>query len=590
MHRRPETLVEVLRAASRSDRGVVFVDRAERETRLSYAEVASRTAALAGGLQRMGLRPGDRVALVLPTGPGFYDAFLGAVLAGLVPVPLYPPVRLGRLDEYHARTAAMLRACGARLVLCDARTQRILGRSITAARPELGCLTLDAVSRAEPEPVSTSADDVAFLQFSSGSTGEPKPVELTHRQILANTAAILDAIVDAYPEESGTSHVGVSWLPLYHDMGLVGGVLTALYHPGELVLIPPEVFITRPALWLRAISRHRGSISPAPNFAYGLCLDRVRDEELEGVDLSSWKVALNGAEPVTPAVLTRFVERFGSWGLPSTALTPVYGLAEATLAVTFSDLSRGFGSECFDRDALNHDGIARVAADSHPLVSLGPPLPGFEVRIVDVDVDVDADAEPLGEDRLGAVWVRGPSVMRGYHRMPEASAAVLRDGWLVTGDTGFVHKGELYLYGRAKDIIILHGRNHAPQEVEQSLDGLPGVRTGCSAAVGIVPDDGDGEELVVFVERARSSGIDDAQLADDVRRTVAERTGLIPGRVVVLAPGTLPRTSSGKIRRAETRRCFLAGELVPPAPVNVLRLAREMVRSRFHLARARRRP
>ncbi|MFQ5698969.1 MAG: AMP-binding protein [Myxococcota bacterium] len=460
MHARPETLGALLGSASASDRGVVFVDRAEREVRLPYSEIAARARTVAGGLQRLGLRTGDRVALVLPTGPGFYDAFFGAVLAGLVPVPLYPPVRLGRLDEYHTRTATMLHACRARVVLCDKRTRRVIGRSIERARPELGCLTVDEIARAEPEPAQRVADDVAFIQFSSGSTAEPRPVELTHRQILANAAAILRAIFEAHPEAPGAPHVGVSWLPLYHDMGLVGAVVSALYHPGELVLIPPEAFVTRPALWLRAISRHRGTISPAPNFAYGLCLDRVRDEELVGVDLSSWKVALNGAEPVTPAVLARFVERFGSWGLPSTALTPVYGLAEATLAVTFSDLTRRFRSERFDRDALHHDGVARPDAEGHPLVSLGPALPGLEVRIA------GPDGEPLGEGELGDVRVRGPSVMRGYHAMPEATA--------------------------------------------------------------------------------------------------------------------------GKIRRGETRRRFLAGELEPPAPVHALRLALEMVRSRIQLSRVRR--
>jgi len=584
MPTKPDNLGALLEVAAGSERGVFFVDRAERETRLGYDQILSRARGVAGGLQRLGLRPGDRVAIVLPTGPGFYDAFFGSVLAGLVPVPLYPPVRLGRLEEYHARTAAMLRACGARLVLCDKRTSRILGVSIERARPALGCLTLDALPPQAFRPVSLAPDDPAFIQFSSGTTASPKPVQLSHRQILANVGAILNSILNAYPEGPERAHVGVSWLPLYHDMGLVGGVFTAVYHPGDLVLIPPELFVTRPALWLRALSRHRGSISPAPNFAYGLCLDRIRDEELTGVDLSSWVVALNGAEPVTPSVLQRFVERFGAWGLPPESLTPVYGLAEATLAITFSDLRRPFRCETFDRESLIHAGEARPSPEGHPLVSLGPPLPGFEVRVV------DEAGLPVDEDRTGDVEARGPSVMQGYHGLPEASAEVLRDGWLVTGDTGFLHKGELYLYGRAKDIIILHGRNHAPQGIEQCLDAVPGVRTGCSAAVGIVPDDGDAEELVVFVERAHDADAADGDLANVVSQHVTRSTGLVPGHVVVLEPGTLPRTSSGKIRRAETRRLFVAGELQPPLRMNALRLAGEMLRSRLHLARARRRP
>jgi fatty-acyl-CoA synthase len=298
------------------------------------------------------------------------------------------------------------------------------------------------------------------------------------------------------------------------------------------------------------------------------------------VDLSSWRIALNGAEPVTPNVLERFVERFAPYGLRAEALTPVYGLAEASLAVTFSELRAPFRHRSFDRSALVREGIARVAAGGQPLVSLGRPLPGFALRIV------DAGGDELEPGRLGRVRVRGPSLMQGYLGMPGATAAALRDGWLDTGDTGFLHEGELFLYGRAKDLLVLRGRNYAPQDVEHAVDGVPGVRTGCSAAVGLLSESGEGEELVLFVERARDAAVEDEALAERVRRRVLERTGLAPARVHVLAAGTLPRTSSGKIRRGETRRAFLAGELTPPERVTVLRLAREMLRSRLAFARA----
>ena len=512
-------------------------------------------------------------------GPAFFDAFFGCVLAGFVPVPLYPPVRLGRLDEYHQRTAAMLRASGARLVLTDRRIRRLLGRSIERAAPDLGCEAVEALAPREPRLQPIAPDAVAFVQFSSGTTVEPKPVLLTHRQVLANVAVIRDAILDAWPEGPELTHVGVSWLPLYHDMGLIGAVLVALSRPGELVLIPPELFVARPAVWLRAISRYGATTSAAPNFAYALCADRIRDEELGGVDLSSWRIALNGAEPVTPGVLQRFVERFARCGLRPEALTPVYGLAEASLAVTFSELRAPFRHRVFDRSALVRDGLARSASEGQPLVSLGRPLPGFALRIV------DADGDELAPGRLGRVLVRGPSLMQGYLGMPEATAAALEDGWLDTGDTGFLHDGELYLYGRAKDLLVLRGRNHAPQDVEHAIDGVPGVRTGCSAAVGLLAESGEGEELVVFVERLRGDAGDDRALAECVRRRVLERTGLAPGQVHVLAAGTLPRTSSGKIRRAETCRAFLAGELTAPQRVTALRLVREMLRSRLAFAR-----
>jgi acyl-CoA synthetase (AMP-forming)/AMP-acid ligase II len=529
----------------------------------------------------MDLAPGDRVALVLPTAPSFFDAFFGVMLAGLVPVPLYPPVRLGRLDEYHERTAAMLRASGARLVLSDKRIRRLLGRGIAAAQVELGCEAVDALAPAPAEPVAIAPDDLAFIQFSSGTTVAPKPVRLTHRQVLANVDAIRTAILSAHPEGPSLTHVGVSWLPLYHDMGLVGGVFVALSHPSDQVLIPPELFVTRPATWLRAISRWRGTTSPAPNFAYGLCADRIGDAELDGVDLSSWRVALNGAEPVTPGVLQRFVDRFAAVGFRPEALTPVYGLAEASLAVTFSSLRHPFRSLRFDRDALVEDGVARRSDDGLPLVSVGPPLPGFGVRIA------DDEGRELAEGRLGRLWVRGPSLMQGYHALPDATAAALCDGWLDTGDTGFVVDGELYLFGRAKDVIVLRGRNYAPQDVEHAIDDLAGVRTGCSAAVGVVGD--GGEELVVLIERRGPSAAGDAALADRVARRITERTGLVAARVLVLDAGTLPRTSSGKIRRSEARRLLEAGRLGAPQPVNVLRVFGEMLRSQVAFARVARR-
>lgn len=576
------TLGDLLARAAASERGTRFLGAAEGDgVRLGYAALYERARGVAGALQARGLSRGERVAIVLPTGPEFYDAFFGAVLAGLVPVPLYPPVRLGRLEEYHERTAAMLRACGARLVLSDRRIRRLLGQAVARAGAGIACEVVEGLEAREPSPAGASPDDVAFVQFSSGTTVAPKPVQLSHRQVLANVAAIRGAILEAWPESPELDHVAVSWLPLYHDMGLVGAVLVALSHPSELVLIPPELFVARPAVWLRAISRYGGTTSPAPNFAYALCAERVRDEELEGVDLSPWRVALNGAEPVTPLVLERFLRRFERFGLRPEALTPVYGLAEAALAVTFSPLRERFHHRSFDRDALVREGRALPADGGQPLVSLGRPLPGFALRIE------GPGGEPLGEGRLGRVLVQGPSTMLGYLDLPDATAAALRDGWLDTGDTGFVLGEDLYLYGRAKDLLVLRGRNHAPQDVEQAVDDVDGVRPGCSAAVGLLSDRGDGEELVLFVERARSAAAaSDAELAESLRRRVIERTGLAPAAVHVLEPGTLPRTSSGKIRRAETARRFLAGELDPPRRVHLAALLREMVRSQIAFLRA----
>ena len=553
------TLPEALAAAAESETGLTFWDAGERETVVPWREVHARARRVAAALVQIGVRAGDRVALILPTSPAFPAAFFGVQLAGAVPVPLYPPVRLGRLDEYHLRTARMLRACGARLLLTDRRIRRLLGRAAAQARPELGCRAVEELERERDEVArAVRPDALAVIQFSSGTTVDPKPVALSHANVLANAAAI-----DSYlPEGGRLRQSGVSWLPLYHDMGLIGCLVLAMVHPGPLTLIPPEVFLVRPSIWLRAIAKKRATVSPAPSFAYGLCLRRVRDEDLAGLDLSSWRLALNGAEPIAAGVARRFAERFARFGFDARAMLPVYGLSEASLAVTFARPGAPLRSRV-------HEG--------REVVSVGVPVPGAAVEIRDAEGTVC----PAGA--VGRIHVRGPSVMHGYFGRPDATAEALRHGWLDTGDLGFVEDGELFVSGRAKDVIVLRGANHAPQVFEEALDGVEGVRAGCAIAVGFVPDDGDGEELALLVE---TSG-DAAGVEDRVRAAVLAASGVRPHTVLLLAPGTLPRTSSGKLRRAEARRQWLAGELAPPSEVTPLRIAGAVVRSQLAFARAR---
>ncbi|HET7296086.1 MAG TPA: AMP-binding protein, partial [Gemmatimonadales bacterium] len=453
----------------------------------------------------------------------------------------------------------------ARLVLADSRCRGILDESAARARVELGSVDVGEV--AGPAFVHAARpQDVAMVQFSSGTTVDPKPVALTHANVLANVRAIRARLVEA---GSDMAEHGVSWLPLYHDMGLIGCVFLALDHPASLTLIPPELFVARPVVWLRALSRTRAPVSAAPNFAYALCAERVRDEEMEGVDLSSWRFALNGAELVSAATLRTFAARFARWGLRPEALTPVYGLAEATLAVTFSDWRGPFRSARFDRDALA-DGRVVPAEGGVELVSVGRPLPGVDV------------AAPCGV--VGPIRVQGPSIMAGYLHQPERTAAAIVDGWLDTGDLGFRHEGELYVCGRAKDIVILRGKNYAPREIEQALDAVPGVQAGCAAAVSHRAEDRQEEQLMVFVE-ARNPAEPD--LAMRCRDAVLGGTGLDPALVVVLAGGALPRTSSGKIRRGETLRRWLEGTLAPPEKVAPWMLAGEMAeRALAHYRRA----
>ncbi len=565
------TVNEALSKAARGASGLRFVDAKEEETFLSWQELRERARRMAGALLERGVAPGDRVAMVLPTGRDFMDAFFGTLLAGAVPVPLYPPVRLGRLDEYAHATARMLSASSARVVLADRRIRLLLGRALEEARPALGCPTVaELMDRFGEAEVEASADGLGLIQFSSGSTVDPKPVALTHRSLIAQTAA-LKALM---PERPGTHEKGCSWLPLYHDMGLIGGLLTAVTWPGELVLVPPELFLARPALWLRAISRHQATISPGPNFAYGLCLKRVRDEELGGVDLSSWTYATNGAEPISASVMERFSTRFARFGFRREALLPVYGLSEASLAVTFSPPRQQQRVARVDPNELARS--RTVSPGAREVVSVGVPVPGCEVQVRGDDGGV------LAQRQVGRVFARAPFMMREYFGRPDATAAALAGGWLDTGDLGFVDGGELYVCGRAKDLVIIRGANHAPQEFEECLEALEGVRTGCAVAIGFVPEDTQEEALLVIAEATPDAP---AGLAEQIEAAIVARTNVRPERVHLVAPGTLPRTSSGKLRRAEALRRYLAGELSAPKAVNAMTVGVELVRSAVAHAR-----
>jgi fatty-acyl-CoA synthase len=570
------TLAHALRAAVGHPSGTTFVDLSERETFLSWGEVCARAERAAAALAALGIRRGDRVAIVLRTEPAFLDAFLGAWFAGAVPVPLYPPVRLGRMDEYLRTTSRMLQVSGARLVLSRGGVKRLLGAAVEAARPELGCVDagdlLDVTERLAHE---ARPEDLAVVQFSSGSTVDPKPVALTHAALAAQIDTLTAAVTP------GPKDALVSWLPLYHDMGLIGAPLGAMSYPGPLVLIPPEHFLARPALWLRAIARHGGTLSAAPSFAYAYAADRVKDVELEGLSLASWRLALDGAEQVSGEAMRRFAARFQRFGFDPASLVPVYGLAEAALAVTFAGRGRPLEGRRVDPVVLARDRVA--VPGRREIVSVGTPVAGAEVEVR------DERGEPLPEGRLGRIHVRGPSLMREYLGDPEATALALRDGWLDTADLGFVSGGELYVHGRAKDVVVVRGANHAPEEFEAALEGVAGVRPGCVVAAGFAPEDQGGEALLLLVERRRRAREPDPAIEAAVRRAVLERTGIAPHTIRVLEPGTLPRTSSGKLRRQEAARRFASGELAPPASAGALAVALHVARSQLAYARARRR-
>ncbi|MDJ0765586.1 MAG: AMP-binding protein [Myxococcota bacterium] len=538
-----ETLVTAMQRAARSDKGVRFIDTSQEGVWLSYADLFDRSNRAATALAAAGVCPGDRVALILRTSPTFYDAFFGALGLGAVPVPMYPPFQLGVLEAWRERTADLLRRAKCSVVV----VHNLYLSLVEAMDLDARVVSLDVLPSQAVAPRQADADDVALIQFSSGTTDAPKGVRLTHRQILANVDAIRSLIISALPEHHHT-HVGASWLPLYHDMGLIGCVFTSLVHAAELILIPPEVFMAHPHTWLSAISTYRVTVSPAPNFAFGYCASRISDEDLAQLDLSCWKLILNGAEAVTQSVCERFFDRMRSTGLDATALTPVYGLAEAGLIVTASPVARSPRFECFSRRALTDAGLAEPAPDTDGLIlaSVGPPVGGLQVSIR------GPEGSPLPERSLGAIHICGPSLMLGYEGEPEISK-----DWLDTGDLGFLYDGELFIYGRKKDVLVIRGRNYAPEPFEQAALGIPGARY--RSAAFSIPDPETGTECaVIVVERSKMRTHSDDDIAKAVTRSVRERTGLGPRDVAVWDPGTLPRTSNGKIRRGKTRALYLS--------------------------------
>jgi acyl carrier protein len=553
------TLVDALRwhVEAHPDRvHVVLREEDGAETPITYGALWERAAAIAAGLGEHGVAGGQSVALMLRTERAFFDAFFGVLLAGGVPVPVYPPFRLDRIEEYAARQVGILSNAEARLLVTFDAAARI-ARLLRGRLPSLRGVTV-AERLARPDaPVRAghlAAEDPALIQYTSGSTGAPKGVLLSHANVLANIRAIGEAIA------IGPEDVGASWLPLYHDMGLIGTWLAALYFGIPIVILSPLAFLARPARWLRAIHEHRATVSPAPNFAFDLCVRKVTDAEIAGLDLGAWRLAFNGSEPVSPETIARFTRRFGPYGFKPEAMCPVYGLAESSVALTVPPLGRIPWEDRVSRAAFERRRQARPAApgEDNPLcfVSCGRPLPGHEIRIV------DATGSPLGERVEGRIEFRGPSVTRGYFRNPEATRAVLHDGWMDSGDLGYVAEGELFITGRQKDIIIKAGRNLYPQEVEEVVGDLPGIRKGCVAAFGVA-DPGTGTERLVVVAESRETA---PERLEALRRAALDRVVAVLGvpadAVLIARPGTVLKTSSGKIRRSATRDAYARGDIL----------------------------
>ncbi|HET7150274.1 MAG TPA: AMP-binding protein, partial [Candidatus Acidoferrum sp.] len=592
-----ETLIDVLRfrATHNGQQTHLLITEedgaGERQSELTFGELYAAAKRFAAELARRGVPGGGRVALMLPTSRAFFVSYAGILLAGAVPVPIYPPFRADRIEEYAARQSAILNNAEVCLLLTFRRGEAVAKLLRPRVRSLKGVADADKVIEAAdnappPAPgalalhLSSSrvrkGGDLALLQYTSGSTGDPKGVMLSHANLLANIRGVGQTV------RLGPGDVGVSWLPLYHDMGLIGAWLTLLHYGIPVVVMSPLAFLTRPERWLHAFHKHRGTIAAAPNFAYELCVRKIAEKDIQGVDLSSWRAALNGAEPVNPETLERFAERFGKYGFRREAQLPVYGLAEASLGVTVPPLGRGPRIDRVDREAFTAEGRAVPAASGDEsaisFVSSGGPIPGHEVRIV------DQDGKEVAERTEGFLWFRGPSATSGYYRNPKATEALLPQGatasdggfpWVDSGDRAYRAEGEIYVTGRVKDIIIKGGRNLYPHEVEELAARAEGIRKGCVVAFGLSDETSGTEKLVVAAETRERGGGSRAAIAAKVTELVSQGLGLPPDRVELIPPGSIPKTSSGKLRREETKQLYLAGTLSAtraPAWVQIARL------------------
>ena len=522
---------------------------------ITYGRLLERASEVAAGLHASGLKRNEAVAIMLPTCDDFFYAFLGVTLAGGIAVPIYPPARPDKIEEYVRRQTLILENAEVRFLISFDQV-RAVAKVMRLRLPSLADVTTVAALRQRAAGNATpnvDCADIFFIQYTSGSTGNPKGVVLTHANVLANVQGIGWA-VQARPDD-----VVVSWLPLYHDMGLIGSWLFSVFYAFPITVMSPLAFLSRPERWLWALSDSRGTLCPAPNFSYELCARKITDQALEGVDLSRWRIAINAGEPVLPDTLERFARRFASVGFRAESYVPCYGLAESSVALTFPPINRPPLVDTVRREVFRSEGRAVPAESGDPdvlrFVANGRPLPGHEVRIV------DDNGDDLDERRQGRLLFRGPSKTEGYFRNPEATQAVTTDGWMDSGDLGYWAAGEIYITGRMKDCIIKAGHNIIPQEVEMAAAEVEGVRRGCVAAFGTVDRQTGTERLVVVAEtRTRNAG-ELERIREEIIKRVDAQAGLPPDRVELVAPQTVPKTSSGKIRRNETRLLYESGEL-----------------------------
>lgn len=551
------TLGDALDYAASGSRGLNFHDaRGTLSRPYPFSELRADALAQARRLIAMGVKPEDRIALIAETGPEFASLFFGTVYAGAWPVPLPLPTSFGGAQSYIDQLRVQLDSCDPSLLFYPQELEAMCGEAARVSNVD--GLSFEALAERpapEAELPRASGDDIAYLQYSSGSTRFPHGVAITHHALLNNLAA------HGHGMKLEPADRCVSWLPWYHDMGLVGCFLSPIANQVSTDYLKTEDFARRPLAWLDLISRNEGtSLSYSPTFGYDICARRMSSQTKasDRFDLSRWRVAGNGADMIRPDVMQSFVDAFTDAGFKASAFLPSYGLAEATLAVSIMPPGEGIVVELVEETQLS--GIA--AGEDRPqryraIVNCGKPVRDMEIAIR------DEDGTPLPDGAIGKVWCRGPSVMVGYFRDQAATDACMKDGWLDTGDMGYMSDGYIYIVGRAKDMIIVNGRNHWPQDIEWAVEQLPGFKAGDIAAFAITTPGGE-ETPAVLVQCRTSDDGERSRLRDAIRERVRAVTGM-NCVVELVPPRTLPRTSSGKLSRAKARNLYLTGEIKPYA-------------------------
>ena len=553
-----KTLIDVLVKHAEKDPGRIQIHLLEGDNGegITYGKLYEEASALAGGLADLGLQHGDTVAIMLPSCSGFFFSFFGVMLAGGIPVPVYPPTRPERIEDYVRQQIALLRNAGIRYMIAFEQVKAVTQILRVNLNSLIEVTTVKALrqSRARLGAGSVRTARTSVLQYTSGSTGNPKGVALSHANILANVRAIGTA-VDIHPGDSI-----VSWLPLYSDLGLIGCWLLGLYYAIPVTILSPLDFLKAPERWFWAIHDSRGTLSAAPNFAYDLCARRIPLPAIEGVDLSCWRVAVNAGEPVLPETLDRFTERFRPAGFREETFLPCYGLAESTVALTMPPVGRLPIKDRVKRGPFETQGRAEpVSADEANTLcffSTGAPIQGQEIRLE------DEQGNEAGERIVGRLLFRGQTMMQGYYRDREATAAAMRPGgWVDSGDYGYMAGGEFYFSGRSRDSIKKAGRTMSPLDVEAAIGEVRGVQPGSAVAFGAPDRDSGVERLVVAAETAETSQEEFRRIEAEIVRLVDLHLGMPPDRVQLVEPDCLPRTANGKMRRNAIRSLHLKNKL-----------------------------